>query len=169
MKRIDLGPAGPAGIEAKAWTVDGVCYLYVPGSDSWADWRHHLRFWRQRELELPATREIRAAYSLAAEIRGMADEFVVGGHSLGGAIAEIVATYLHRFGRTVTCYTFGGKRPPGTHAHKATVRYVYRGDIVPALPPWRERQPTRAIGDLTWPWTAHAPDSYEDAMERAGF
>ena len=159
--RIDLPPVGPAGIEAKTWDVGSVRYLYIAGSDHWRDWVHHI-------LPGARRREIDAAYALYSRIRSShVVYYVVSGHSLGGAVAETLATIMRKDGHRVICVTFGGKRPPVGYSAKG-VRYRHKGDVVPLLTPWRGFATHKRIGDLAVPWKAHGPDTYDTVRRDHG-
>lgn len=155
---IDLGPAGPSGIEAKY--NDGV--LYIRGSDHMHDWLHHVIPGAKR-------REEQAAIELHNYIvRHELPVHTVAGHSLGGPIA-LKLSYLFRANyTTVRCFLYGPKRAPKSWHTPATV-YRHRGDIVPFLPPWRRRyQNTELIGNRLPLWKAHGPNTYWDRMEADG-
>lgn len=160
MKRIDLGPTGPAGIEAKTWDEGLTRFLYIGGSDHWWDWLHHF-------LPGAKRREVAAARTLVDKVFDENTvQFIVGGHSLGGCIAQIVATHLQNQHKIVFCYTYGGKRPPVGHGYEYSENCRHRGDIVPYLPPWRyaNRRFEVTIGRWTWPWLAHSPKMYYEMM-----
>lgn len=161
MQRIDLGPVGPAGVEARYWDSDGRRYVWMRGSDHWWDWLHHV-------LPGAAAREIDAAHTIRTRILDPeVREYIVGGHSLGGAIASILAGLLLDHGDAARCYLFGPKRAPQGHVHG--VAYVRRGDIVPGLPPWRPRyQHVAHLGEWETPWKAHHPESYSYARRMVG-
>lgn len=151
--KIDLGRSGPAGIEASF--EDGV--LFVGGSNHWRDWAHHF-------LPGARRREIVAATEIM-KIIGALPVRIVAGHSMGAAVACIVAAELERIGEDVQLYVYGGKRAPRIGA-TPTKAYRRRGDIVPWLPPWRPRYDNHVFGDRTWPGDAH--NSYYGAMRMDG-
>lgn len=166
--KIDLWPEGPAGVEAK-WRRDGeTVYCYIYGSDHVLDWLHHF-------LPRAKLREIIAGDVIALKLAEIVkDKDVrIGGHSLGGAIAGVVADTLvngQEFDpKHVSLFTFGAKRCPwkcipfGTH-------YRHRGDAVPFLPPWRPAYKLMQVfGKWSFPWKAHGPATYYDAMSMHGF
>ncbi|MCQ9122399.1 hypothetical protein BKG95_07390 [Rodentibacter pneumotropicus] len=67
-------------------------------------------------------------------------ELYLTGHSLGGAVATILAAYLYEKGLTPLLYTYGSPRVGNVHfanyyANRFThFRHVNGGDIVPAVP-----------------------------------
>lgn len=151
---IDLGPAGKAGIEARTWSDDSARYCYIAGSDHWRDWLHHV-------LPGARRREIAAARAIVDAIYSRdVVAFYVGGHSLGGAVAQIVSSILTALGAQVHCYSYGGKRAPRRYSFPDTKSYRHAGDIVPFLPPWRPKIDSIRIG--TWKpfWLAHQPREY---------
>lgn len=156
--RIDLGPRGPAGIEAK-YNGD---VLYIVGSDHWRDWAHHI---------LPGARhrEASAAIELHKYLgRHKLHPRIVAGHSLGGAVAMILAYLLRENYRTVSCYLFGPKRTPAKY-HTVAKVYRHAGDIVPFLPITRRKyQQVTVIGERMPFWKAHGPDTYYSVMESVG-
>jgi hypothetical protein len=158
-KKIDLWPEGPAGVEARYRIQDGVCYCFISGSDHWLDWVHHF-------LPRAQIREIDAGWKLAQQLRAVeCDRFVIGGHSLGGVIAEICACILYMI-RPVMVYTFGSKR--GYVKFHKCVHYRRKGDIVPFLPPWRPKLKCTVFGKWMPFWMAHRPKVYENLMKEAG-
>ncbi len=156
-KKIDLWPDGPAGVEARYRVQGGVCYCFIRGSDHWADWLHHI---------LPGAygREVLAGILVAKKLMDIhCDQYVIGGHSLGGVIAIICADTL---GKHVKLFTFGTKRDKikvntGTH-------YRHRGDIVPFLPPWMPKIECEVFGEWMPFWKAHEPKQYYELMEKVG-
>jgi len=158
---IDIGPAGKAGIEARVATSGTTVYLYIHGSDHRYDWLHHIR-------PGAARREIGWGRQLFDAIYvGNMHVYVIGGHSLGGAVAQVLATLLVMRGAAVELHTYGGKRPPNRY-DMAGSHYRHRGDVVPWLNILRPNQPRIRIGNWTWPWVAHGPRTYYHEMEKAG-
>lgn len=165
--KIDLWPEGPAGVEAK-WRRDGeTVYCYIYGSDHVLDWLHHF-------LPGAKTREIKAGNKLAEKLMHILKgaSLHIGGHSLGGSIACIVAdlVYSNSGGATKAhLFTFGAKRCPWKYIPFGT-HYHHRGDMVPFLPPWRPAYKLiQVFGKWNFPWKAHGPATYYDAMSMHGF
>ena len=161
--KIDLWPSGKAGIEARWRVENGDLYCFIGGSDHWVDWIHHF---------LPGSkrRELMCGMRLARALRPKIKESVfIGGHSVGGVVASLVARMFEDEGEEVYAITFGGKRPlEGTE--DAVISYRHRGDIVPFFPPWRKRyKHEMRIGKWMPFWKAHGPATYYEAMEIYGF
>lgn len=163
-QKIDLWPEGPAGIEAKYRIEDRVLYCYAHGSNHVLDWLHHV-------LPGEAERERRGAIELFKRLIRLKDRFdmaTLGGHSLGAPVAIACADMMEHREIPVVCYAFGGKRPLMPYD---CLVYAYRhsGDIVPALPPWRQPYRGMAVfGTWTFPWLAHKPERYEQFRQEAG-
>jgi hypothetical protein len=79
----------------------------------------------------------------------------VTGHSLGGAVAQIIGTWLYKRGKNVQIYSYGSPKvsdqvlPGGQPTHWRVVR---RSDPIPFTPPWPYRHTGLFIDsqDLDW-------------------
>jgi hypothetical protein len=79
----------------------------------------------------------------------------VTGHSLGGAVAQIIGMWLHKRGKNVQIYSYGSPKvsdqvlPGGQPSHWRVVR---RSDPIPFTPPWPYRHTGLFIDsqDLDW-------------------
>jgi len=79
----------------------------------------------------------------------------VTGHSLGGAVAQIIGMWLHKRGNNVQIYSYGSPKvsdqvlPGGQPSHWRVVR---RSDPIPFTPPWPYRHTGLFIDsqDLDW-------------------
>ncbi len=160
-KKIDLFPKGPAGVEARWRERDGIVYCYIQGSDHWIDWFHHF-------LPFAKAREIGAGKIIANQLRKHGTRFVIGGHSLGGAIAVVVGYLLRSSNIEVSVFAYGGKRAPCSTSW-LDVAVVKSGDIVPCLPPWRPKYKNIFYIPGWVPfWKAHAPKMYYDIQRSHG-
>ena len=153
-ERIDLWPKGPAGVEARWRKDEYTAYCFIGGSDHWIDWIHHI-------LPGAKTREIIAGECIANRLKYEGPDFVIGGHSLGGAVASVVTNRLRGLGFRVTCYVYGAKRPPEKTGNISS--YINRGDIVPYLFPWRPKHINPYIRGK-FSFKAHGPRTYYDLM-----
>ena len=79
----------------------------------------------------------------------------VTGHSLGGAVAQIIGMWLHKRGKNVQIYSYGSPKvsdqvlPGGQPSHWRVVR---RSDPIPFTPPWPNSHTGLFIDsqDLDW-------------------
>jgi len=79
----------------------------------------------------------------------------VTGHSLGGAVAQIIGMWLHKRGKNVQIFSYGSPKvssqvlPGGQPTHWRVVR---RSDPIPLSPPWPYRHTGLFIDsqDLDW-------------------
>jgi predicted alternative tryptophan synthase beta-subunit len=156
---IDLGPKGPAGVEAHMWD-NGSRHVWVNGSDHVFDMVHHI-------LLGAASRERRWAEAIAERVAGESLQYVVGGSSFGAAVAVLVTDLLRGMGHTVSCYVFGPKRAP--KLVPGIIAYQHRGDIVPLLPPWRPGYLLiNKIGTWGPLWKVHTPEAYHEIRSTHG-
>jgi len=157
---FEIGPPGPAGVNGRIREDETTAYIYIDGSDHHADWWHHfLPFARRRE---------RAAAREILRIMPRRSCYVVGGHSVGGAIAADLAREIAAMGLAVSCYVFGPKRTSRDSVRHVTIAYCQRGDLVPALPPWRPRYRLSYIGHRMRLPEAHEPREYFVVMDLHG-
>lgn len=105
------------------------------------------------------------------------DRWLLTGHSLGGAVANIAALAMHwtrdpdvvtfgspRWGNKTACWTVNQKT-------RGMLRFVNNNDIVPLLPcflgPWTHSSPRIALrGDNTNPFSAHEVFDYRVGLNR---
>ena len=156
-KRLNIHLHGPQGIRVRVREVDGTLYVWVAGSEHPSHWLHHF-------LPGARRREIRAGKELALKLWQwwLSKPIVIGGHSVGGCIAEIAASILR-----APCYTYGGKRAPRRYRINA-IRYRRRGDIVAFLPPWRPANRHILIGKWAPFWRSHLPKEYYAKAREVG-
>jgi len=79
----------------------------------------------------------------------------VTGHSLGGAVAQIIGMWLHKRGKNVQIYSYGSPKvsdqvlPGGQPSHWRVVR---RSDPIPFTPPWPYSHTGLFIDSQTLDW-----------------
>ena len=79
----------------------------------------------------------------------------VTGHSLGGAVAQIIGMWLHKRGKNVQIYSYGSPKVSdqvlsgGQPTHWRVVR---RSDPIPFTPPWPYRHTGLFINSQTLDW-----------------
>lgn len=125
-----------------AWERGDATFLAIEGSDELADWR------RNFEFLITSSDEHLGFGSYARELMGqmLASGFrldpkrhlILTGHSLGGAVATIIAAQLQGRIPNLTLVTFGSPRPGGRRFRERFkvphFRYVHGQDVVPHLP-----------------------------------
>ena len=77
------------------------------------------------------------------------------GHSLGGAVAQIIGMWLHRRGKNVQIFTYGSPKVSSqvlSSGQPTHWRVVRRSDPIPFTPPWPYRHTGLFIDsqDLDW-------------------
>lgn len=160
--KIDLWPHGRAGIDARFRTTATDLYLYIEGTNHPLDWLHHVTpFAKLREREAG-----RLLYRKILPYVG-ARRVNIGGHSLGGAVAVVVANL---FAEAPTLTVYAGKRPP-EGPRWGLVAYRRKGDIVPFLPPTRKAWKGENVFGSWTPlfWKVHHPNNYRRFMDRDGY
>ncbi len=94
-------------------------------------------------------------------------DYILTGHSKGGAMAILAASVLSSLGLTVRCcYTFGSprvylKKNPASSLNIINYRHI--NDLVPYTPPWRSN-PGRTVW-LPFSIQPHKIDSYIKCLE----
>jgi len=81
------------------------------------------------------------------------ERLVIGGHSLGGAVAVLVAWHLASLGhKNITVYTYGSPRVLSTKAARHynnlvpdTIRVLHDRDLIPRVPVWGYRHVGRTL------------------------
>lgn len=138
----------------------GVLWIAVRGSDSSLDWKRDLTAeWREVRLSRSSGgpvdigsmhrgfAEVWQQYRFSRTVAGLRRRFPNAelrftGHSLGGALAQLLAleTHLIAGGRQPSVFTFGSPRVGGyvlrrwLRDHVYHYRYVNTGDLVPSVP-----------------------------------
>ena len=79
----------------------------------------------------------------------------VTGHSLGGAVAQIIGMWLHKRGKNVQVFSYGSPKVSNqvlSGGQPSHWRVVRRSDPIPFSPPWPYHQPGLFIDsqDLDW-------------------
>jgi predicted alpha/beta-hydrolase family hydrolase len=125
-----------------AQTVDGTLFIAIEGTDEALDWRRNFEF----VFTADDTHAGFANYSvlLMAQMWAAgvnlcrAEQVVVTGHSLGGAVATIIAAQLQDHHAPVHLVTFGSPRPGGAKFRDRLRiphdRFVHGMDVVPHMP-----------------------------------
>ena len=121
---------------------DGTTWVAIEGSDESVDWRRNLEM-------LYTSSDTHAGFEnystrLMAEMLAAGTSFdsrkrlILCGHSLGGAVATIIASHLQPSFPHLGLITFGSPRPGGRRFRDRFqvphLRYVHGDDIVPHLP-----------------------------------
>jgi pimeloyl-ACP methyl ester carboxylesterase len=117
-------------------------WIAIEGSDELADWRRNFEFVltsTDEHLGFGAyARELMTQMWAAGVQLDRNQTIVLTGHSLGGAVASIIAAQLQEQLPLLELVTFGSPRPGGKRfAERLTVphhRYVHADDVVPHLP-----------------------------------
>lgn len=117
-------------------------WVAIEGSDELADWRRNFEFF------LTSTDEHLGFGTYARELMGQmlaagihldaTKPLILCGHSLGGAVATIIAAQLQDHLPLIELVTFGSPRPGGRRFRERLRvphhRYVHADDVVPKLP-----------------------------------
>ena len=121
---------------------DCTVWVAIEGSDESVDWRRNLEF-------VFTADDVHAGFAnyatlLMAQILSAGTSFdsrkrlILCGHSLGGAVATIIASHLQPSFPHLGLITFGSPRPGGRRFRDRFqvphLRYVHGDDIVPHLP-----------------------------------
>lgn len=117
-------------------------WLSIEGSDCAVDWRRNCEFLLSSDDEhlgfkCYATR-LMAEMLAAGVYLSRAQHLIICGHSLGGAVATIIAAALQDQIPSLDLITFGSPRPGGRKFRQRLRvphhRYVHGNDVVPHLP-----------------------------------
>jgi hypothetical protein len=119
-----------------------ITYIALEGSDELADWRRNFEFVLTSTDEHLGfgtyARELVSQMWAAGVTLDRERVTLICGHSLGGAVASIIAAMLQTHLPLLELITFGSPRPGGKRfAKRLTVphhRYTHADDIVPHLP-----------------------------------
>jgi pimeloyl-ACP methyl ester carboxylesterase len=121
---------------------DGTTWLAIEGSDELIDWRRNFEFLltsSDTHLGFANYATLLMAQMLASGVvLDPTHRVIITGHSLGGAVASIIAAHLQDHIPDLHLVTFGSPRPGGSRFSKRLKlphhRYVHGDDIVPHLP-----------------------------------
>jgi len=121
---------------------DGTTWVAIEGSDESVDWRRNLEFVftaSDTHAGFANYATLLMAQMLAAGVNlHLSERLVLCGHSLGGAVATIIASHLQPSFPHLGLITFGSPRPGGRRFRDRLqvphLRYVHGDDVVPHLP-----------------------------------
>ena len=117
-------------------------YLAIEGSDSLIDWRRNLEFiFTENDSHFGFSNysTLLMAQMLAEGVTFRPDDhLIITGHSLGGAVATIIASHLQDHFPLLDLVTFGSPRPGGRKFRDRLrvnhSRFVHGQDAVPHMP-----------------------------------
>ena len=155
-------------------------YLAIEGSDEAADWRRNFEFVYtagDTHAGFANYATLLMAQMLAEGVSFRRDEhLIITGHSLGGAVATIIAAHLQDHLPWIDLVTFGSPRPGGRKfARRLRVphhRFVHGHDVVPHMPlaafGFRHTAPAKQLpvdkDSLLKGVADHAMDGYSNAL-----
>ena len=121
---------------------DGTVWVAIEGSDETVDWRRNLEMLytsSDTHAGFANYATLLMAQMLAAGVNlRLSKRLVLCGHSLGGAVATIIASHLQPSFPHLGLITFGSPRPGGRKFRDRLqvphLRYVHGDDVVPHLP-----------------------------------
>jgi triacylglycerol lipase len=137
-------------------------YIAVEGSDELADWRRNAEFLitsSSEHLGFGAyARELMAQMWIARVEIDPNQDTIICGHSLGGAVATIMAAQLQDQLPLLQLVTFGSPRPGGRRFKQRLrvphYRFVHANDVVPTMPMaacgFRHTCPATQLGARRW-------------------
>jgi pimeloyl-ACP methyl ester carboxylesterase len=121
---------------------DGITYVAIEGTDSLIDWRRNCEFLitsSSEHLGFGAyARQLTTEMWASGVSLDPAQQTIICGHSLGGAVATIIAAQLQDHLPLLRLITFGSPRPGGRRFRERLkvphMRYVHGEDVVPHMP-----------------------------------
>ena len=121
---------------------DCTVWVAIEGSDESVDWRRNLEFVFTADdvhAGFANYATLLMAQMLAAGVNlRLSKRLILCGHSLGGAVATIIASHLQENFPHLGLITFGSPRPGGRKFRQRIavdhMRFVHGDDIVPHLP-----------------------------------
>jgi pimeloyl-ACP methyl ester carboxylesterase len=158
-------------------------YLAIEGSDELVDWRRNFEFVYtagDTHAGFANYATLLMAQMLAEGVSFRRDDhLIISGHSLGGAVATIIAAHLQDHLPCIDLVTFGSPRPGGRRFRERLRvphhRYVHGDDLVPHLPSplmgFRHTSPPQLLpiedDSLLRGVADHAMDGYLHALEQS--
>jgi pimeloyl-ACP methyl ester carboxylesterase len=132
-------------LDPSDWTIhrEGqTTWIAIEGSDELADWRRNSEFLITSSDEHLGfgsyARELMAQMWASGVLLDPNQHTVLCGHSLGGAVATIIAAELQDHLPNLELVTFGSPRPGGRRFRDRLrvphTRYVHADDVVPRIP-----------------------------------
>ena len=123
------------------------CYLAIQGTTCIEDWVKDFKFLFRRDdthrgFEIIARQYSEQVQSRCIEFPCTDRTMVICGHSMGGAVAQIIASYLGQLNKNnLAVVTFGAPRPGGRGLRYRLkgvkhYRFVHGNDPVQHCPPW---------------------------------
>jgi triacylglycerol lipase len=125
-----------------AQAVDDTLFIAIEGTDSRTDWRRNLEFIftasdTHAGFENYATLLMAQMWNSGVNLSS-AKQLIITGHSLGGAVATIIASHLQVHHPALQLVTFGSPRPGGWRFKQRLrvphQRFVHGLDLVPHMP-----------------------------------
>jgi pimeloyl-ACP methyl ester carboxylesterase len=126
----------------QCFSQDGTTWLAIEGSDELIDWRRNLEFLltsSDTHIGFSNYATLLMSQMLVNNVSVMfSNRLIITGHSLGGAVATIIAANLQDHIQNLHLVTFGSPRPGGKRFAKRLrvphYRFVHGKDVVPHLP-----------------------------------
>jgi hypothetical protein len=168
-QRLPFESCGPDGLYC---IENSTCYVWLYGTNHDREWAFHIKGCRVKTaIGWANINYYREAMLVFAWILDNIDAYQIqiGGHSYGGALAQIVAAMLRQSRRfdDIDCITFGTVRA-GRIAHdQGNEHWIHRGDLAPWWPLWpfySLKGDRIMFGKTGLPWIVHQPGYYIEAI-----
>jgi pimeloyl-ACP methyl ester carboxylesterase len=147
------------------------CYLWLYGTNHEREWPFHFSGCRVKTAigwaNINYYREAMLVYAWILDNIDVRN-IQIGGHSYGGALAQIVAAmceYNRNF--NVDCITFGTVRAGRLEMPESSENWIHRGDVVPWWPLWplySLKGKRIVFGEIGLTWVVHQPGYYVEAI-----
>lgn len=157
-----------------------IMFVYLYGTDHPSEWRMHYPD-RGKRIRTNVGMVNQGYYEHAIDVYYWIQEnhprvnrFYIGGHSFGGAIAQILGAHLSHYGHTALVTTFGTIRAGRIRKRflAGCVNYIHWFDVAYLWPLW----PFYSLhgnrirfGRFGWPWDVHQPPYYRTHKLKEGF